>query len=409
MDLTDKQKSVLYAKHKRINILSGAVRSGKTFILNYIICWLVYNAPQGKGALIARTLETLRENILDPMKIMLGDSFDYADGGRRIMIDGRRIRGVGFNDAKSVGRIQGDTLSFAVGDEVTLWPEESFKMLMSRLSLPGSMFFGSCNPDSPYHWLKTNFIDKADKLDLVNYHFIIDDNDTLDKKFVENLKKEYTGIWYQRYISGLWVLADGIIYDMFDEHFHVKRKPIEQYRNAMVACDYGTSNPCVFLCIRYNSNSDIYVSSEYSYDGGKPNALGVTKQKTDAEYVSDMEKFFLSNKLRKYSTVVFIDPSALSFITALRQAGFMAEKARNDVSDGIRFISACYAKQYISISPDCTGLIKDHGIYIWDSKAQKQGIDAPVKMNDHTLDALRYGIYTKFGGKNYVEPTQETV
>ena len=137
----------------------------------------------------------------------------------------------------------------AYGDEVATWPESFFKMLLSRLSDFNARFIGTTNPEGPYHWLKVEYLDREEELDLKSWHFNLEDNLNLPKAYVENLKKLYTGLWFKRYIQGLWVLAEGTVYDMFNETYHVKTLQKETWDNCIskyVSIDYGTINPCVF-------------------------------------------------------------------------------------------------------------------------------------------------------------------
>ena len=370
---------------KRINIWTGAVRSGKTYGLFWKFNQYAQHGPAGKLAIVAKTLETLRENILEPMQELMGPEFSYSDSGRRINLAGRKIRGVGANDEKSKGRIQGDTLAGVMGDEVTLWPESFFKMLMSRLSVTGAQAFFSCNPESPYHWLKKGWIDRQADLSLSYHHFKLEDNATLDLEYIENLKKEYTGLWYKRYIEGLWVLAEGVIYDMFNEKQHC----MDIYAGdwpTIISIDYGIANPTVFLKIGVPDNR-AFVISEYYYDYAKTN-----KQKTDSELADDFDIF-----CRGFNPfAVYIDPSALSFITELKRRGYNVKSADNDVINGIAFCSKKFNKNELFISRQCKNLIQELGTYSWDEKAQMKGDDKPLKKNDHACDAMRYGIYSHF-------------
>lgn len=393
MRISRKQAQFLKARHSRINILEGAVRSGKTHVLFIKTNHLVHYGPEGKGAIIAKTLETLRENILDPMKAMLGASMNYSDAGRRIDIAGQRIRGVGANDEKSAGKIQGDTLAWAVGDEVTLWPESFFKMLLTRLSVPGASFFGSCNPDSPFHWLKTGFIDRQGKIDLSVFHFGIDDNPFLDGDYVENLKRECTGLWRERFIDGRWVLAEGTVYDMFDASRHVRKATGAGKR--IVGVDYGTNNPTVFADCRVDGER-MEVVREYYHDSVKEG-----RQKTDSEYADDMADFIGED----FPSVIYVDPSAASFQLELKRRlakrGVKIADAKNDVLPGIRHVSRMLSEDRLTVDPSCVNAQQEFGSYVWDSKAQQRGEDRPMKSNDHAMDAIRYAAYSELGGKRY--------
>lgn len=400
MRLTDRQIQAMKNSDARLNIWQGAVRSGKTHGLFELFNHYVHYGPKGKKAIIARTLETLRENILDPMINLIGSNMSYSDNGRRIVISGHKIRGVGANDERSKDKIWGDTLAGAMGDEVTLWPKSFFNALLSRMSVPGAQAFFSCNPDSPYHWLKTDYIDRQDELDLSVTHFLIDDNPTLDQNYVDNLKKEYTGHWYSRYIDGLWVLAEGVIYDMFDAKIHV-RESEQTYDNYIVGVDYGTSNPCTFGLYGWNVPEDIQLIREYYYDSG---ANG-NRQKTDAQYADAFEDFISGIAHAK----TYVDPSAASFRLELRKRGYNAVTANNDVADGIRFVARKLTKKEYHIDPICEHTIKEFGVYSWDANAQKRGEDKPIKSNDHAMDRDRYALYSHFGQKQYRKRQQKRV
>jgi PBSX family phage terminase large subunit len=379
-----KQLDSILQSMARLNIWEGSVRSGKT--IASIVRWLEYikTGPQGDLLMAGKTERTLKRNILDVIEDVVGTkNFKYNRGLGEVYIFGRKVYIAGANDERSESKIRGMTLAGAYGDELTLWPESFFKMLLSRLSVKGAKLFGTTNPDSPYHWLKTEYIDN-DNINIKVFHFEIEDNLSLDHEYVEELKKEYTGLWYKRFIQGLWVLAEGVVYDMFDERKHVIVE-IPECDRYWVAIDYGTNNPTVFL-LQGQKGNVFYTLKEYYYDSVKAG-----RQKTDAEYSKDLKEF-IGNK---HITNIVVDPSAASFIAQLRKDGFFnVKKADNEVLDGIRYVSTLLSNNRYFIHESCKNLIKEKASYVWDIKAQQKGEDKPLKQNDHASDAERYGLFT---------------
>lgn len=374
----------------RINIWEGAVRSSKTICS--IVRWLehVKTAPPGDLLMVGKTERTLKRNILDPLEqIVGGRRFKYNRGLGEVYLFGRRIYVAGANDERAAGKIQGLTLAGAYGDELSLWPESFFTMLLSRLSVPGAKLFGTTNPDSPYHWLKVNYLDRAGELNLKSWHFTLEDNLNLDPAYVEALKKEYTGLWYKRFILGLWVLAEGAIYDMWDEARHIKPAP-QNLRRFIVAIDYGTSNPCTFGLYGWNDGLKpvVHLTREYWY-----NSKATGRQKTDAEYADDFATWL--GDIRPEA--IYVDPSAASFIAELRKRGFRVKDADNDVTDGIRFVASMLSQERFFVDPSCKHTIAEFNSYVWDPKAQLRGEDKPLKQNDHSMDRNRYALFSHFG------------
>ena len=243
---TKKQTQTIIDAKARLNIWEGAVRSGKT--VASLFAWLDYvgsEAPAGDLLMVGKTEKTLKRNVLDVIDRMIPHKFCLRMKLGECEIYGRRIYCVGANDERAEGKIRGLTVAGAYGDELTLWPESFFTMMLSRLSVSGARFFGTTNPDGPYHWLKTNYLERQG-LDLARFQFSLEDNPFLDRRFVEALKSEYVGLWYKRYIQGLWVAAEGAIYDMFDEVLHVVDE-LPAMRKYWTAIDYGTAAPTVFL------------------------------------------------------------------------------------------------------------------------------------------------------------------
>jgi PBSX family phage terminase large subunit len=369
----------------RINIWEGSVRSGKT--ISSIVRWLDYieTGPKGDLLMCGKTERTLKRNILDVIESIVGSkNYKLNQGQGEVYIFGRRIYIVGANDERAEGKIRGLTLAGAYCDEITLYPESFWTMLLSRLSVKGAKLFGTTNPDSPYHWLKVNYIDRANELDIKVFSFRLEDNPNLDPNYIEQLKKEYTGLWKKRYIDGLWVMAEGVVYDMFDERKHVISEMPECERY-WVAVDYGTNNPTVFL-LQGQKGNVYYTLKEYYYDSTKTG-----RQKTDVEYAKDLKEFIGDKKV----TAIIVDPSAASFIAQLRKNGFFnVKKADNEVLDGIRHVSTLLSNNRYFVHESCKNLIKEKASYVWDMKAQQKGEDKPLKQNDHASDAERYGLYT---------------
>jgi PBSX family phage terminase large subunit len=380
----------------RLNFWEGSVRSGKT--ISSIVRWLdfVRTAPtNGRLLMVGRTQGTLKRNIIDPILDMVGKDAHYNRGTGELHLFGRVVDTMGASDERAQEKIRGATIAGAYGDEVTLWPESFFKMLLSRLSVRGAKFFGTTNPDSPYHWLKVEYLERARELGIRVFHFTLDDNPNLDPDYVKALKREYTGLWFKRFILGLWVLADGVVFDMFDEARHVvdvaailAAQGKDRFDRYFVACDYGTSNPCTFGLYGYNAGKPpVYLVKEYYYDSAKKG-----RQKTDGEYADDL-KVFLGD-LRPVA--LYVDPSAASFITELGKRGLNVTPADNDVLNGIRFVGNMLTQAAFLVDKGCTHTIQEFGGYLWDAKAQKRGEDKPLKERDHAMDRNRYGLYTHF-------------
>jgi PBSX family phage terminase large subunit len=394
---SEKQLDVMANCTANANFLEGAVRSGKTIATILAFLTALTEFPKDSNILlIGKTITSLIRNIIKPLEEITGKThFKYTRGIGEGFIFGRLFYAAGANDERAYTKIQGLTLALALGDEVALWPESFFKMLMSRLSDWNARFIGTTNPESPYHWLKVEYIDRADELDIKVWHFDLEDNKNLPPKYVENLKKLYTGLWHKRYIQGLWVLAEGTVYDMFDEAYHVAEIAQETWDKCLtkyVSIDYGTTNPCVFHLWGV-LGAKKYLKKEYYYDS---KAKG--KQKTDNEFVMDLKEFLNGESIKS----VIVDPSAASFKAELRLNGFSVVDAVNDVLDGIRETAKEMMERLIIIDKSCKNTIMEFGGYIWDVKACQRGDEKPLKTSDHCMDSLRYFIMTlfmKLGGK----------
>lgn len=402
----------------RINIWEGAVRSGKT--VSSIIRWITFigSAPPGALLMVGKTERTLKRNILDEIEAIVGPkNYRYVGGSGEAWICGRKVLLVGANDERAEGKIRGLTVAGAYGDELTLWPEGFFRQLLARMSVRGAKLFGTTNPDGPYHWLKTGFLDRQNDLDLRAFHFELEDNVALDPAYVASLKAEYGegSLWYKRFIQGLWIAAEGAVYDFFNETDHVLNDlPDRRPDQVDVSIDYGTSNA---------TSAGIYASwngvpagtlravrlGGYYYDG---RATG--RQKTDDEYADEITTWLegLGHPIR----YVFLDPSAASFGAELRkrkvaQRPLTVRKAQNDVLDGIRTQARMLRSGEYKIRRDPTNApcIRDYGAYLWDTKAQARGEDKPIKQHDHTKDEERYFLHSMFGGFHTDQATAESL
>lgn len=398
---SDKQKKVLAwwcdasPVHDKDGIIAdGAIRSGKTVSMSLSFVMWAMSSFQGQNfAMCGKTIGSFRRNVLFWLKLMLrsrGYSITDHRADNLLVVRRNGIENYfyifGGKDERSQDLIQGITLAGVFFDEVALMPESFVNQATGRCSVKGSKFWFNCNPDGPYHWFKVNWIDKCKEKNILYLHFTMDDNLSLAEDIKKRYREMYTGVFYKRYILGMWAVAEGIIYDMFSEALHVVKQIVCKVTNEYyVSCDYGTQNATVFLLWQKGMDFKWYCIREYYYSGRDE-----SKQKTDNAYADDLEAFLGNVKPRS----IIVDPSAASFIAVLRERGFEVKKARNDVLDGIRFTGTQLNAGNILFLSCCVNTIKEFASYIWDAKAVEHGEDKPVKQYDHAMDAVRYFCYT---------------
>lgn len=375
-------------------ICDGAVRSGKTSVMALsFFLWAMGRFNGCAFALCGKSVGAVERNIVTPLLAVryLRQNFtvSYSRSGHVITarrgVRENRFYLFGGKDESSYTLIQGITLAGVLLDEVALMPRSFVEQALARCSVSGAKMWFNCNPENPLHWFRQEWILKAGEHNALHLHFLMDDNPGLDDATRQRYRNMYSGVFYQRYILGQWVMSEGLIYDMFDltENVYKQAPPGALYRSTRyIACDYGTANPCVFLDI-YDDGEMVRVDREYRWDSRKER-----RQKTDQEYADDFMEF-----MGKEWCTVLVDPSAASFIEALRRRGVYVRDADNVVVDGIRRTGTLFAQRRLLVNgSSCMGLIDELGTYMWDDKAALRGEEKPVKQQDHGPDALRYFI-----------------
>lgn len=389
-------------------IADGAIRSGKTvsMSLSYTM-WSMANYDGQNFIMAGKTISSFKRNVLQNLKLMLtsrGYHWIYHISGDfpnmlEVSRNGRTnyFYIFGGKDEGSQDLVQGITAAGAFFDEVALMPESFVNQATARCSVEGATWWFNCNPAGPMHWFKLEWIDKRIKKRLLYLHFTMDDNLSLSEKVKEKYRVMYAGVFYLRYIKGLWAVAEGLIYTMLtdDNLYTDQERPVALKNTAMkaITVDYGTTNPCVFLEV-WDDGQTIWIDQEYRWDSRSEEARrSANPQRTDDQYADDMTEFMGMEPQNQ--CMVVVDPSAASFITELRSRGLYVKPANNEVADGIRVVGSLLAKRNIRINKDnCKGLISEMQSYVWDDKAAERGEEKPVKQKDHGPDALRYYCYT---------------
>lgn len=386
-------------KDKEGIICDGSIRSGKTVSegISFFV-WAFANYEEQNFGLCGKTINSFRRNVWTWSKSILklrGYHISESRDENKITIEYKGkinyFYVFGGRDERSQDLIQGITLAGVLFDEVALMPESFVNQATGRCSVTGSKYWFNCNPDNPSHWFKKNWIDKAEEKNLIYLHFTMDDNLSLSEDIKDRYKNLYVGVFFKRFILGLWVVAEGAIYDMFDEDENTYKKlpmDIRKYSDPVVAIDYGTTNPlAALLCI--DAENTYFIDSEYYF-----NSRAEGYQKTDEQYLDDINEWLVQNLGENPYPQLIIDPSAASFIVAARMRGYRVKEADNTVLDGIRQVSTMFAKRMLMINKRCSNLLREILGYVWDdnSKAEKE---KPLKMNDHAVDAMRYWVKTK--------------
>lgn len=394
--LSAKQKQVFkwcYKDDYKAVICDGAVRSGKTIcMITSFILWAMDGFDGATFGICGKTVRSAERNIIQPLQTIADIThyfkLTYTRSINLLTIEGNGHKNsfyvFGGRDESSYELIQGITLSGVFLDEVALMPRSFVEQATARtLSVENSKYWFNCNPESSEHWFYKEWILKADEKKALHIHFNMNDNPTLSENQIKLAESLYRGVFYDRYIKGLWCVAEGLVFPMFDKNKHI----IESYSPSShaefyISIDYGTLNPCSMGLWAVDDEKAVRID-EYYYDG---RSKGV--QRTDEEYYQALEKLAGDRKI-KY---VIIDPSAASFITCIRRHGkFIVRQARNNVLNGIRETSTLISENKIIICSRCKDIIREFSLYRWNEKATE---DAVIKENDHAMDDMRYFCYT---------------
>ena len=404
IEFSPKQKELIKqlktSNLKRINLLEGAVRSGKTWIsLILFALWVATQPSNATFLMVGKTLTSLKRNCLDLLQSLVGtNNFDYSLSQKEGVLFGRVVYLEGTNDTRAEGKIRGMTLTGAYCDEITLFAEEFFTMLLSRLSMPGAKLIATTNPDSPQHWLNVKYIKRAAELDMNIVRFTIDDNPYLEPAYVEALKKEYTGVFYKRFILGRWVVADGACYPQFadnPEKYIIDYIP-DDARFISIGIDWGGNRSLTaFVATVIHGNYDrITIIKDYHVEGKKGEIDG---NRVNTEFIR-----FVKSLREEYPQIpvryVFADSAEQYLIAGLRKAiGALNLKVGDSkkvpIVQRIICANSLMNTGRLKVLKECKYVQEGFRAAVWDAKAAANGKDE--RLDDFTsdidvLDATEY-------------------
>lgn len=386
-------------------IADGSVRSGKTVSMSIsFLMWAMENFSDCNFAICGKTVGSCRRNVIKPLINMMSGRYNIKDKrSENLLTISKKGKTntfyiFGGKDESSQDLIQGVTLAGILFDEVALMPRSFVEQGLARCSVESARFWFNCNPDNPNHWFYQEWILKAEEKHALRLKFLMDDNLSLSERVKQRFYSLYTGTFFRRFILGEWVIAEGLVYQGFNDHisenlWHGKESDLngEWY----ISVDYGTINPCSMglWCVR--DHEAIRVKEDY-FDSRKEGY-----QKTDEEHYKALEALAGDH----YIEDIVVDPSAASFKQVIYRHGkFFTRNAKNDVVNGIRTTSGMLNVGLVKISASCTSSISEFGMYRWDNKSQE---DKVIKENDHAMDDIRYFCHTvlseKFEFEEYAE------
>ena len=385
-----------------INILHGSVRSSKTTNVN--VRWLefIVTSPHDRFLMTGKTRDTLERNVIDDLIKMIHGKlyYDYNKYDGYLDIGDKRIYLVGFNDEGATDKIRGMTVGGWYADELTSASKSTVEMAITRCSVDGAQMFWTMNPESPYHFIYTDYITNTELLDsgtVKTWHFTLEDNLHLSKRYIEELKRvnRKSQVNYKRNILGQWVIAEGVIYDSFDENIHVFHEDLtETFDEVNICCDYGVSTVTTFGVmgiIKDTKNGNrYYLQEETYYDATQK---GVTQ--SDSDRVNDILRLQDKYHLDRKSTI-FLPHDAASLKAQCRKDKRIRMKVRTyapDTFKDINRIQDLFNNQRFFIHESCKNSITQAQTYCWDTRAQQRGEDRPLKVDDHCPDMWRGGLF----------------
>lgn len=398
--LSKKQKTVFrwaYKPDSYALICDGSVRSGKTASMACaFILWAMATFDHARFGICGNTVQSAERNIIMEVLQMTDITHyfnvSYIGGSKHILTvkgNGKKnqFHVFGGKDEASYKLVQGITLSGVLFDEVALMTESFVNQAIARtLSVENALLWFNCNPDSPQHWFYNNWIVPADdgkRHDVLHLHFTMEDNPIMTPQKIQRAKSLYSGVFYDRYILGLWCVAEGLVYTMFDKSVHTVHN-YKPSKNAIyyISVDYGTVNPTSMGLWALEDNFAVRIKEAY-YNSRK---TGV--QHSDEQHYQMLERLAEGYPIQQ----IVVDPSAASFITCIRKhATFSVRSADNSVIDGVRITATLLEQRRILFSDTCEDSIREFGLYCWNEDKSE---DTVIKENDHSMDDIRYFCYT---------------
>lgn len=385
------QKILAFPYTKYIALIcDGAVRSGKTSIMTVAyVDWAMREFNNTSFAICGKTVGSAIKNIVTPYMSMsyakkrYGMKFTRSDN--KIIITKGNITNTfyifGGKDESSQDLIQGITLGGVFLDEVALMPRSFVEQALARCSVTGARFFFNCNPESPVHWFYKEWILKSKERNALHLHFTMEDNPGLTEETIFRYKTMYSGVFYQRFVLGEWVRAEGLVYQNFDEKRHVTELT-DLTGTYYISCDYGIVNPfsAHLWCV---SGAKAYCIDEYYYNGREKG-----QQLTDEEHYAAVDALAGNRQIAE----IIIDPSATSFKETIRRHDkYNVRGANNEVITGIANCMMLLDAGAITFSPKVKNMFAEFKTYSWDTDSP---IDRPIKECDHAMDDFRYFVNT---------------
>ena len=365
-------------------------------ILSFLL-WSMHTFQDKDFIIAGRSVGALKRNVLTPLfQILEGMGFEEGVNYRYHRVDGRidigtnRYHLFGASNEKSQDVLQGLTAAGAYADEGALFPESFINQMIGRCSVPGARIWMNCNPKGPRHFIKTDYIDQIGQpgKSICRIHFLLEDNPTLTKETIDFYKGQFQGVFYKRNILGLWVMAEGVVYDMWDEDkYTFSDLPDRNFDRTEIWIDHGQRNPTAFLIAKVEEKNHprFWITREYYHDGSK-------HQKTVRQYRNDLLRFIGGEEI----DAVIIDSAAKELIDEIRMTTSLPVlEADKDVLEGIRRVQTTIFENRLFVHENCVNLLREFQSYAWDEKKAERGEDVPIKKDDHCLDALRYGINTR--------------
>lgn len=399
MIYTNKQRDLmrLWQRNelKRINLLEGSVSSGKTWISLVLWAFWVATMPKDKLYLMcAKSITTLKRNCLMLLEELVGSkNFTYSTSAKEGNLFGRTILLEGANDARSESKIRGLSLQGAYCDELTQFPEDFFAMLLSRLRIPGAKLIATTNPDRPTHWLKTKYIDRKRELNFLDIKFLIDDNTTLDPDYIKDIKSEYTGVFYDRFIRGEWKAAEGAIYKDFADapQKYLIDAPPDDIAFCTLGMDFGGNGSAhSIVCTGYSRGLKKVVALDEYYRKEVISPLQLERDTVD--FVRRCKsKYKIADMYCDSAEQVLIE--GIKGVLAREKIPINVHNARKGaIIDRIRFTCAIMATGRFFVTKNCKHLIEAFSDAVWDGKQLNDTRLDDGSINIDSLDAFEYSI-----------------